>query len=41
VTNNTLKAAGNAMGGRDKVRHGDRRTEREKVTNGGYISEAL
>jgi hypothetical protein len=28
------------MGGRDKVRHGDRRTERERVTNGGYISEA-
>jgi hypothetical protein len=41
VTNNTLKAAGNAMRGRDKVRHGDRRTEGERVTNGGYISEAL
>jgi hypothetical protein len=41
VTNNTLTAAGNAMGGMDKVRHGDRQTERERVTNGGYISEAL
>ncbi len=41
MANNTLKAAGNAMGERDKVRYGDRRTERERVTNGGYISEAL